>query len=106
ELERLRQQRLTAFLQARDDPAAIVAQAFPRVVFGPAARYGTGTGGTAQVIGSLTAADLRSQYAALFRPGNSALVVVGDVTPAAAMPLLERHFGGWQAAAAGAARSA
>ena len=44
ELERLRQQRLTALLQARDDPATIAAQAFPRVLYGPTHRYGTGDG--------------------------------------------------------------
>jgi zinc protease len=32
ELERIRQERLTALLQARDDPAAIVAAAFPRLI--------------------------------------------------------------------------
>ena len=34
ELERLRKERLTRLLQARDDPAAIMEIAFPRLVFG------------------------------------------------------------------------
>ena len=34
ELERLRKERLTALVQAQDNPAAIVQAAFPRVVFG------------------------------------------------------------------------
>src|SRR5207245_5104568 len=50
ELERLRRQRLTALLQARDDPAAIVAQTFPRVISGPMHRYGTSLQGTAETI--------------------------------------------------------
>ena len=95
ELERLRQQRLTSILQARDDPASIAAQAFPRVLFGPTHRYGTPTQGTAQAIKDFRPADLRSQYARLFRPGNSTLIVVGDVKPEDALPLLESSFGSW-----------
>jgi predicted Zn-dependent peptidase len=101
ELERLRQQRLTALLQARDDPATIAAQALPRVLYGPNHRYGFGTGGTAETIGAITVADLRAQYAALFRPSNSVLVVVGDIVPDRVVQLLETHFGKWQSAAAG-----
>ncbi len=41
ELERLRTERLTGLLQARDDPAALVGLAFPRLLFGPEHRYGT-----------------------------------------------------------------
>src|ERR1043166_4926442 len=50
ELDRERQQRLTSLLQARDDPAAIVAQAFPRVIYGPGHRYGTAASGVADTI--------------------------------------------------------
>ena len=45
ELERLRKERLTRLLQARDDPAAIIEIAFPRLVFGDKHRYGTSAGG-------------------------------------------------------------
>ena len=41
ELERLRQERLTALLQTRDDPAGVATPAFWRVVYGAAHRYGT-----------------------------------------------------------------
>jgi predicted Zn-dependent peptidase len=96
ELDRLRQQRLTALLQARDDPAAIVAQAFPRVLYGGAHRYGVSMGGTAETIKALSVADLRSQYTATFRQPSSALVVVGDVMPDRVLPLLEMSFGTWR----------
>jgi predicted Zn-dependent peptidase len=97
ELERLRQQRLTALLQARDDPATIAAQAFARVLYGKTHRYGTALAGTADTITAVSTADLRAQYAATFRPDNSALIVVGDITPDKAMALLETGFGGWRA---------
>ena len=101
-LERLRQQRLTSLLQARDDPATIAALAFSRVVYGPAHRYGTATLGTSETIQAFTRDDLWGFYASLYRPDNATLLVVGDVTADAVMPLLEQHFGGWQAHGAAA----
>src|SRR5262249_44410157 len=50
ELDRLRQERLTNLLQARDDPSTIGALAFARVIFGTSHRYGTATQGTAETI--------------------------------------------------------
>jgi zinc protease len=99
ELERLRQQRLTSLIQARDDPSSIASLAFSRVLYGPSHRYGTATMGTADTIEAFTPEDLRAFYAAAFRPDNAALVVVGDVRPDAVLPLLENGFGSWKAPA-------
>jgi zinc protease len=99
ELERLRQERLTALLQARDDGAAVVGPAFARVVFGATHGYGTGATGTTATLKAFTPAQLRAFHAAMYRPNNATLIVAGDITAAGAMPLLERAFGGWTAAA-------
>lgn len=103
ELERVRRERLTNILQARDDPATIGVVAYSRVLYGSTHRYGTPSYGTADTIKSLTADDLRASYAAAFQPGNAALIVVGDVTPNTLMPLVEPHFGTWKAETAIAA---
>ena len=97
ELERLRQQRLTGLIQARDDPPTIAALAFSRVLFGQTHRYGTATMGTAETIKAFTVDDLKSFYASTFRPDNATLLVVGDVVPDNVMKLLETNFGGWKA---------
>ena len=60
ELERLREERLTALLQARDDPAAVAAAAFPRVVFGDVHRYGTSAVGTTKTLAAFTAQQLKA----------------------------------------------
>lgn len=98
EIERLRKDRLTAFLQERDDPRAIASFVFPRVLYGTAHRYGTATAGTAEAVRSMTVEDLKAFYAALYRPDRAVLIVVGDVTPEGVLPLLERSFGSWRAA--------
>ena len=63
ELERLREERLTALLQARDDPAAVAAAAFPRVVYGDAHRYGTGAVGTTATLAAFTPQELAAFHA-------------------------------------------
>jgi predicted Zn-dependent peptidase len=95
ELDRLRQQRLTGIVQGRADPNTIAALAFARVLYGTAHRFGTATVGTTQTLRSFTAADLRAFYEAAYRPGNAALLVVGDVTAASIVPMLETSFGTW-----------
>jgi zinc protease len=106
ELDRLRQQRLTSILEARDDPPTIDALAFSRVLYGPTHRYGTAIAGTAATIAAMTPDDLRAFYASAFRPSNAALLVVGDTTPDAVTPMLESSFGGWKAGSAPRAAAA
>jgi predicted Zn-dependent peptidase len=96
ELERLRKERLTALLQARDDPAALIGIAFPRLVFGPSHRYGTAAAGTAAELKAMTVDDVRSFHRTFYRPEHSILIVAGDVTPAAVLPELDKVFGTWK----------
>ena len=81
ELERLRQQRLTDLIQARDDPSTIAALAFSRVLYGPTHRFGTAAMGTAESVRGFTVDDLRAFYTSTYRPDNATFIVVGDVTP-------------------------
>ncbi|MBP1636170.1 MAG: peptidase domain protein [Acidobacteria bacterium] len=95
DLERLRKERLTAMLQARDDPAQVAGLAFPKLVFG-AHRYGTSLAGTPASVAAFTPDDLRTFYAGHYRPDRSTLIVVGDVTPDEVVRQLESAFGGWK----------
>jgi predicted Zn-dependent peptidase len=105
ELERLRKERLTAILQARDNPSTINATAFNRVLFGSTHRYGSSASGDAATLKSLSVDDVRAFYASSFQPANASLVVVGDVTMATVLPMLEASFGGWKAQGQSAARA-
>ena len=96
ELDRLRKERLTGLLQARDNVGALVQLAFPRMVFGPTHRYGTSANGLPAAIEALAADDLKAFYRAHFRPENATLLVVGDLAPATALPMLEQAFGAWK----------
>jgi predicted Zn-dependent peptidase len=96
ELNRLRQERLTALLQAKDDPASVAPMAFARTVFGAIHRYGTGITGTEATLNGFTVQDLKSFHASTYQPGNATLLVVGDVTADAIVPLLEMQYGSWK----------
>jgi predicted Zn-dependent peptidase len=100
DLERLRQERLTALLQARDDPAQIIPFAFQRVVFGAMHRYGTGQVGTEATLKAFTPQDLKTFHDAMYQPSNATLIVVGDITADSVLPLLEQQFGGWKSTSA------
>jgi len=100
DLDRLRQERLTALLQARDDPQAIAPRAFQRIVFGAMHRYGTSATGTEGTLKSFTSMDLRAFHDAFYQPSNATLVVVGDVTTDAVVPMLEKSFGAWKSTGA------
>ena len=96
ELDRIRKERLAALLQSRDNPAAIAAAGFARLVYGANHRYGTLTMGTEASNTAIAADDLRSFYAANYQPQNAGVIVVGDVTPASILPALERALGSWK----------
>jgi zinc protease len=95
ELDRLRQELITSILQSRDDPAAVVPQAFARLVFGTTHRYGTAAVGTITTLKGFTPADLRAFHEAMYRPSNATLIVAGDVQSSTLLPQLEKAFGGW-----------
>jgi predicted Zn-dependent peptidase len=98
ELNRLRQERITSLLQARDDPPSVAALSFSRIVFGPAHRYGTSTTGTETTLKAMTPQSLRAFHSAMYRPSNTTIIVVGDVMANAVLPRLETHFGNWRVA--------
>ncbi len=97
EVERLRAQTAVGLEQRRDQPNAIASVLVNRTLFGADHPYGRTA--TPASVGALTRADLATFHRAQFQPGNAALVVVGDVSAATLLPMLEARFG--QAAWAG-----
>ena len=98
DLERLRKDRLTSLLQARDEPESIAATAFARLLYGPTHRYGTDLIGTKASISALTREDVRAFHAIHFVPSAAAFVVAGDVRADDAVKLLEQQFDKWKGA--------
>jgi zinc protease len=98
ELKRVREDLLTSFVEAEDDPESLVQFAFPRLVFGPQHRYGSLSIGTPATAKAMTVADLRQFHSQHYVPSNSLLVVTGDITASDVVVRLERAFGSWKGA--------
>jgi predicted Zn-dependent peptidase len=94
ELERVRRELLTTFLQWRDEPESIARVAFARAVFGDHP-YGRITEGTEAFVRAASREDLERFHRAAFVPANAAIVAAGDVTAANLKTLLEGAFGSW-----------
>jgi zinc protease len=96
ELERLRQQRLTALLQMRDRPPAIADLAYNLIVFGDAHPYGRSLAGTEPSVEAVSRDDLRRFYEAYYRPNNAVLIVVGAIAADEVERRVLHAFGGWE----------
>lgn len=93
DLERLRQQRITALTAARDEPSAIAANAFTRLVFGEDHPYGRLA--TTETTGRIDRDVLAEFHEAHYKPAGSTLILVGDVDPDEMHPELARVFADW-----------
>jgi predicted Zn-dependent peptidase len=95
ELERERKSRLQGLKQQRDVATATADRVFNLVVNGEDHPYGHPAGGTLEGVQAVTHDEILSFYDRYYRPGNSTLVVVGDVTPEEILPKLEQALGTW-----------
>lgn len=94
ELERARLQALDVLQVSLSSPAEVAGMVARRAWWGDTA---PGHSPTARTVVQATADELRAFHAAAMRPGRAMLVLAGDVTPAEAQALAERHFGAWAA---------
>lgn len=98
EFERVKRERLTALIQAADQPSSLAVEQFALRVYGPSHPYGRVPEGTTTSLTAMTRGDVESFYRAHYRPNNSTLLVVGDVTAAEFFPRVEAAFAGWERA--------
>jgi zinc protease len=103
EVERIRKQRLTSFLQNKDRPARIAGSVFFRTVFGDAHPYGTESEGNELSLALIEHRDVASFNAAHYTPDQLLVVCVGDLSMVELGRLIEREFGGWTGSATSAA---
>jgi zinc protease len=98
ELDRLRSERLTELIQLRDRGPGIADVAYPAIIYGTEHPYGRPMLGTEASVGAITRVDLERFYRTYFRPNNSTLIVVGDVTVADIVQRVGAAFGSWERA--------
>ncbi len=101
DIERVRGQWLANIAQEKTQPTGMALRTLPPLLYGPQHAYGipfTGSG-TEVGIKALTVTDLTAFQHAWLRPDNVKILVAGDTTMAAIIPLLNTAFGDWKAPA-------
>jgi len=95
EIDRQRQQMLSALKVSFEDPEFVADAVFQRLVYGfnP---YGLPQTGTPESIAGITRADLVDFHQRHFVPNNAVIAVVGDVTGEEALDGVRKAFGDWQ----------
>jgi zinc protease len=95
---RLQKQQLAAIAQEKVQPVGMALRVFPKLLYGEGHAYSmplTGSG-TEQSVMQIDTESLKEFHQAFFKPNNSTLVVVGDVTWSELRPLLEKQFKRWK----------
>ncbi len=98
DFERLQKQRIAGIQREKVTPIPMALRVFPELLYGPGHAYGaplTGSGTEASV-GKMTRDDLVKFHDTWFRPNDSTLVVVGDITLAELTPKLEKLLDAWK----------
>ena len=96
EIERARTQAIDGITVSLKNPAQLSALIANRAVFG-SGPYAAALSGTPTSLKAITRPDLTASYAGTWQPARTALVMVGDITPAAAKALAQRNFSAWKA---------
>jgi zinc protease len=95
EIERVRKLRAGELVQLKEDPSQVADVTALRALNGKDSPYGYPALGTESSVKAITAQDLKEFWRAQVQPGNTALVVSGDLTKEDLQPLLEKSFGKW-----------
>jgi zinc protease len=96
EIDRIRNDRLTALMQQRDQPWPTASRVMNACLFGPTHPYGHVSLGTEDALKKISRDNLVQFYQANFSPKNTALIMVGDVTETEARKLATDAFGTWK----------
>lgn len=108
DVARVRDQRLAALAASLASPQGLALRSLNPLLFGaghPYAQPGDGLGDAAS-LKALTPERLRAVHDKWLRPDLARITVVGDVTMAELLPLLEKSFGEWAVPAGAAPRKA
>jgi zinc protease len=100
EVEREKKRLMDSLEQEAKNPNAISGRVRSILAFGADHPYGRPARGLSSTVEKISRDDLGRFQATFWRPGSSALILVGDVTLAEAVELARRDLGAWPAGAA------
>lgn len=96
-VELAKRRRLAQIGQEKAQPVPVAQRVVPLLLYGPGHAYGNPLSGTGfeSTVSTITRTDLATWHRQWFHPNNATLIVAGDTTLAALVPILERTFAAW-----------
>jgi len=98
DVARVKGQVLTGIAREMADPGGVARRTLPAILYGPDHAYGRVASGTTEGVTAVTRDGLVDWHKRWIRPDTAEIFVVGDISMAAMLPLLEASFGDWTAA--------
>ncbi|MDQ2840767.1 MAG: insulinase family protein, partial [Acidobacteriota bacterium] len=95
EVQRVRKDRMVAILQEADTPTAALLRVGLKALYGDHSPYAYRSNGTTESVQAITRDDLQTFWGSHYAPGNSALMLAGDITEPEARALAEKYFKDW-----------
>ena len=99
EIERLRNERHSELLQQRAEPRGLADEMFARFLYGSGSRYAEPEGGNERSILAITRDDIVAFHRDRYGPRTTTLILTGDISPDAAVRMVEQSLGAWTAPA-------
>ncbi|HEY1272412.1 MAG TPA: pitrilysin family protein, partial [Terriglobales bacterium] len=96
EIDRVRNRRQGRLLQLHDQPFQLAFGAFLKTVFGAQHPYGYRELGTPESNRAISREEMVQFWQHGYTPGNSALVLTGDLNQEEARQLAQKYFGNWK----------
>jgi zinc protease len=96
EFSRVRNQAIASWRQSQATVEGLAGEAFSRAVFEAAAPYSRPPGGTAASLERITRDDVVEWHRRMYAPGNTTLLLVGDLSAEEARRIAQDAFGRWQ----------
>lgn len=94
DFERQKKNVLTKILQVKDDPSLLCRSAFQNIIFDGTA-YSHSSLGKSKSLKSIETDEVRKFYGTRFRPNETTIVIVGDISFEKAVNLCDEKFSEW-----------
>jgi len=95
DFSRLRSSAIAAYERSQSTAEGVAGKIFNWALFEPSTSYSRPSAGTKASLSALTRDEVMKWHATMFFPKNTTVMIVGDITPAAAREAVDRALGSW-----------
>jgi len=100
DFDRLRASTIANYQRSQSTVEGVGSRIFNMSIFDPSTGYSRPSAGTATSLAGLTRDEVVTWHRTMYSPRNTTLIMIGDITPAAARTVAESVIGSWKPAAA------